>query len=189
MCTSSFSVSSVNSCGASVCSTITPIVSFDARQDRHRDHRLEALLLQQREVLHPRVVHRALADELGRAVARHPAGQPLLDRHLHAPDGVGEHRRGGADRQLVVLEQVDEAGVAVGRLGRQVDDALQHRAELERRRHELDDAVQGPVLLAQAVLLGRRSVTPYVRSAHATPRLEEMRAIERPRPGRYTFSR
>ena len=44
------------------------------RQDRHRGHRLKRLLLQQRDVLHARVLHRPVADELGR---RWRATQPV----------------------------------------------------------------------------------------------------------------
>ncbi len=158
-----------------------------ARQDRDRDHRLEALLLQQRDVLHARVVHRALADELGRAMAGHPSGEALLDRELHAPDGVGEHLRCGADRQLVVFEQVDEAGVAVRRLGRQIDDPLQHRAELDRRRHELDDAIEGAVLLAEPAGLGDSG---HMCAVNMLPTaIRAWQPLPRSGPGRYTYSR
>jgi hypothetical protein len=62
------------------------------REDRDGHHRLEALLLERRDVLHPRVLHGFIADELGRAVARDPAGEPLVETHLHVAHGVGEHR-------------------------------------------------------------------------------------------------
>ena len=58
-----------------------------ASEDRHRDHRLKALLLEQRDELHPRVVHRTLADELRRAMPRDPAGQSLVDRERDPVDG------------------------------------------------------------------------------------------------------
>ena len=149
MWTSSLSVSSVNSRGASVWSTITPIVSPAREHDRNRHHRLEPLLVEDREELHPRVRHRAFADELGLAVAGHPPGQPLVEAHLHNADGRGVHRRGRPDRQHPALEQVDEARVATGRLGREVDDPLQHRAELDRRADEVDHPVEGAVLFAK----------------------------------------
>ena len=120
-----------------------------AAQDGDRRHRLEVLLAQQRHVLHARVGHRLVADELGRAMAGHPAGESLLDGEVDVVDRLAEHGRGGADRQLAVAQEIDEAGVAAGRLRGQLDDALQHRHELERGGHELDDPVQRPVLLAQ----------------------------------------
>ena len=154
MCTSSFSVSSVNSRGASVCSTITPSVSLErdrigtATIDWKRSSCSSGMYF-----MRGSFIARSRMNSGVRLRATHPV-RPSSIASCTLPDRVGEHLRGGADRQLVVFEQVDEAGVAVGRLRRQIDDPLQHRAELDRRRHELDDAVKGAVLLAQAVLLG-----------------------------------
>src|SRR5271168_1744335 len=111
-------------------------------------------------------------------MTRDPAGQALLDRELNAADGVREHLRSGPDRQLVVFEQVDEAGVAVGRLGRQIDDALQHRTQLDRRGDELDDAVKCAVLLAEA---GELSDTGHMCLMHMLPAAQR-RCGPYPRP-------
>ena len=56
-----------------------------AGEHRHGDHRLEALLLELRHVLHARVVERVVADELGRLGARDPAGQALVDPQPSLP--------------------------------------------------------------------------------------------------------
>ena len=65
-----------------------------AREHRHGDHRLEALLLELRHVLHARIVERVLADELRRLRARDPAGEPLVDAPAERADEVRVARRG-----------------------------------------------------------------------------------------------
>ena len=134
-----------------------------ARGDRDRDHRLEALLLDLGEVLHARVGHRALADELWRPVARDPAGEALVEPHLDPADEVRVDPRRGAQPQSLAVAQVDEAGVAVRRVAEQVDDALEHAVEVGAGRHRADDRVQrlgperrdGPVRRRRRVAGGR----------------------------------
>jgi hypothetical protein len=136
-----------------------------ARRDGDRDHRLEALLLELGHVLHARVGHRVLADELGRPVPRHPAGEPLVEAELHAADEVRVHLRGRAQAQAVAVAQVDEAGVAVGRLGEEVDDAVEHPVEVRRRRDDADDRVQRLAAQRDAVEL-RGGVADRRRAGH-----------------------
>ena len=122
-----------------------------AVQERHGDHRLEALLLELRHVLHARVVHRALADELGRARARDPAGQPLVDAPLELAHQMRVRRRSRLEHEPLSLEEVDEGGVAAGGVGGDLDDPRQHPLEGERGRDGLDDRIQRLVLAADAV--------------------------------------
>ena len=96
-------------------------------QDRDRDHRLEVLLLELGHELHPRVRHRVLADELGGLGACDPAGEALVDAQPDLPDEPRVARRGGAQHQAIALEEVDEAGVAAGRVGGDVDDPARAR--------------------------------------------------------------
>jgi hypothetical protein len=133
-----------------------------AREDRNRGHRLEPLLVEDREELRARVGHRALADELGLAVPGHPSGEPLVETHLDDADGVGIDGRRRPDRQPAVFEQVDEARVTPGRLGGEVDDPLQHRAEFDRRADEVDHPVESPVLFTKPTGLrgGRQKCLP-----------------------------
>jgi hypothetical protein len=98
--------------------------------DRHRGHRLEALLLELGDVLHPRIGERVLADERGLPAPRHPPGQPLVEAQLDAPHQVGVHAGGRPHPQPVAIAQVDEAGVAVGGLADQADDAVEDAVEL-----------------------------------------------------------
>ena len=125
-----------------------------AGRDRHGHHRLEALLLQLGDVVRARVVLRVLADDRGLAVAHAPAGQTLLDGELDLPDGVGEHARRGAQTEAVTLSQVDEAGVATGGLGEQVDDAVEDAVEVGRGGDDRDDGVQRVALEANPIELG-----------------------------------
>jgi hypothetical protein len=113
-----------------------------AREDRDRDHGLEALLLELGHVLHARVVERVVADELGRLGPGHPAGEPLVDAPRELAHQVRVPRRGRAQDQPVALHEVDEGGVAAGRVGRDVHDPAEHAIEIERRRDRLDDGVE-----------------------------------------------
>jgi hypothetical protein len=121
-----------------------------AGEDRHRDHRLEAFLVQLGHELHARVLERALADELGRLGARDPAGQPLVEAPFELADQLRVARRGGAQHQPVALDEVDEARVAASRVRRDLDDAAEHPLEGQRRRDRLDDRVQRLVLAPNA---------------------------------------
>jgi hypothetical protein len=59
-------------------------------------------------------------------------------------------RRGRSQHQPLVLHEVDEGGVAAGGVGRDLDDAVQHAVEIERRRDRLDDGVQRLVFALHA---------------------------------------
>ena len=115
-------------------------------EDRHRDHRLEVLLLELGNELHPRVGHRVLANELRGLVARHPAREPLVDAERELADETRVTRRCGPQHQPLALGEVDEAGMARGRVGRDVDDPVQDPIEVQRRGDGLDDRVERLVL-------------------------------------------
>ena len=115
-------------------------------QDGHGHHRLKALLLELRHVAHARVLERVLADEGGRLRAGHPAGEPLVQAPAELPHQalVAAGRR--PQREAARLHEVDEAGVAAGRVGGDVHDAPQHAVQVQRGRDRLDDGVQRLVL-------------------------------------------
>ena len=69
--------SSENSRGASVWAVIAPIALARAPDDRHREQRLELLLLELGHVLRARVGERVVADERGLAVLGRPPGEAL----------------------------------------------------------------------------------------------------------------
>ena len=113
-----------------------------ARHDRNGHHRLEALLLELRHVLHPRVVERVVADELGRLRARDPAGQALVDPPGELVDQMRVARRRRPQHQALTVDEVDEARVTARRVGRDLDDAFQNAVEVQRGRDRLDDGVE-----------------------------------------------
>ena len=122
--------------------------------ERHRDHRLEALLLELGDVVHARVVERVVADQHRLARARDPAADAFVDAEPQPADEVAVDRRGGAQDELLVLDEVDEAGVAVGRLAQDPDDVVEDLLALQRRRDRRDHGVEERVLLADPYVRG-----------------------------------
>ena len=148
-----------------------------ARAGGHRDgdHRLEVLLLELGHVLHARVRQRVLADERGLAGPCDPACQPLVEGELDLAHHVGVDARRGADPQPVSIAQVDEAGMAARRLGDELDDAVEHLGQVDRRADGADDRVQRVALEPYPLELCRevaaagatRSILPaYVPEVH-----------------------
>ena len=128
--------SSVNSRGASVCAVITPIASPVASDDRHGEERLEPLLLELGDVLHPRVVERVVADERRLAVLGRPPREALARSSATLP--AWRSYGGDAARRtsrVVVLDEVDEARVDAARVGHEPHDgaAAPRRARATRR--------------------------------------------------------
>jgi hypothetical protein len=129
-----------------------------ARARGHRDghHRLEVLLLELGHVLHARVREGVLADERSLTGARHPARQPLVQGELHLADDVSVDARRGAHAQAIAVAQVDEARVAARGLGHQLDDAVEHLRQVDRRADRADDRVQRVALEPYALELRRQ---------------------------------
>jgi hypothetical protein len=121
-----------------------------AREHRHGDHRLEVLLLELRHVLHARVVHRVVADELGGLGAGDPPGQALLRPPGERADQMRVPGRSRSQYKPLVLHEVDEGGVAARGVGRDLDDPVEHAVEVERRRDRLDYRVQRLVFALHA---------------------------------------
>ena len=78
----------------------------------------------------------------GRALARDPAREALVEAHVDLADEVRVDPRRGAQPQPLAVAQVDEAGVAVGRLAQEVDDAVEDAVEVGGGGHDPDDRVQ-----------------------------------------------
>ena len=76
--------------------------------ERDRDHRLKALLVELGYVAHTWVFEGFLLDERWRPVASDPTGQSFADAQAYATHRVCEYRRGGPDRQPVALTEVDK---------------------------------------------------------------------------------
>ena len=135
MWVSSPTASSDISCGAAVWSTITPITSPEravtgtAAIDCQRSSSSSGKYFMRGSC------ERLVADERRLVPSRDPARDALVQAHLDPPDDVAVHRRRGAQHEAVALEQVDQARVAAGGLGRDVDHAGEHLVELERRGH------------------------------------------------------
>jgi hypothetical protein len=93
-----------------------------------------------------------------RAVLRDHSDQPLADRELDAPDGVGGQALGCAQRQALAvgLGQVDGADVGVEALGDAVDDVAQRLGQIVRAG---DDA--GDVGEKRAALFGGNRIAPF----------------------------
>ena len=149
VCTRKLRTPSSNSRGASVWRTTTPITSSRGASTGTATIDWKLLLLELRHVLHARVLERVVADELRRLRAAHPAGQPLVDP-------PAERARRGASSAATRaapaarLHEVDEGRVAVRRVGRDLDDPVQHAVSGQRRRDGLDDRVQRLVLALHA---------------------------------------
>ena len=105
MWTSSLSVSSVNSRGASVCSTITPIVSL--ARERMGTATIDWKRSSSRSGTYFIRGSAIAFSRMNSGVpwrATHPV-EPLVEPHLDLSDRCGVHRRGGADRQQAVFER------------------------------------------------------------------------------------
>ena len=146
MWTRKLSTSSSNSRGASVCRTTTPITSppFARIGTATIDWKLSSSSSGTNFIRGS--LHRVLADELGRLGPRDPSGEALVDPEAKGADEPRVPLGGGAQHQAVALEEVDEAGVAAGRVGRDIDDPAQDPVQVERGRDRLDDRVEGLVL-------------------------------------------
>ncbi len=141
-----------------------------APDHRHREQRLELLLLELREVLRARVGEGVVADERRLGALGRPPREPLsaVDDDLAGLALV--RRRGGAEHQpLAVLgEEVDEAGMDAARVGHQANDGAQHLGELQRRRDRRHDLLKRLLARMQRhqawIVRPRRSVDKSARS-------------------------
>ena len=79
-----------------------------AGHHRHGHHRLEALLLELRHVLHARVVERVVADELRRLRPRDPTRQALVHPPGELADQMRVARRRRSQHQAFTVHEVDE---------------------------------------------------------------------------------
>ena len=121
-----------------------------AVEHRNGHERLEPLLLELREVLHPRVLERLLLDERRTPGLHHPSGEALPE--LHADD-AGEMlvgRGGRPEHQAIAVEEPDQAGVAPRRLRRQPDDPSQDRFQVGAGSDRLDDLIEVGAFVVEA---------------------------------------
>ncbi len=105
-----------------------------ATADRQREQRLEAFLLELRDVLHTRVGERVVADERRLAPLRRVPRESLATIEPHLADLALVGRRGGAEREptAVAVQEIDEAGVHAARVRYEANDGAQHLGEVER---------------------------------------------------------
>ena len=117
---------SVNSRGASVSSGDRADRIAAPAEDRHRDERLEPLLLELGHVLHARIVERVVADERRLAGARAPtrrAPPRARARSCRRAGAYGGDAARSTSRSPSSLDEIDEAGVHGARVGEQPHDA------------------------------------------------------------------
>ena len=84
-----------------------------ARQHRHREKRLVAILRKLVERLETRILEGAGRHGHWLTVLRHPSGNTLANAQLQSIDDVGMRRLRRAQHQRLVLLDVDEAGIAL----------------------------------------------------------------------------
>ncbi len=113
-----------------------------ATDDRYREQRLVAVLVELRDVLHPGIGERVLADESRLAVLRGPPREALAPLERDLPDLAFVRRRRRAHDQTVVLDEVDEAAVDAARVRHEANDGRQHFGELDRRGDGRDDLLE-----------------------------------------------
>ena len=114
-----------------------------AADDGHREERLEPLLLELGDILHPRIRERVVADERRLAVLHGPPGEAVGPVEHDLPGMLLVRRRSRAkDEPRVVLEEVDEACLDAARVGHEPNDRGQHLRELDRRRDRRHDLLQ-----------------------------------------------
>ncbi len=116
-----------------------------AAEQRAREHRLEAVLVDRRDEAEARVARRAVGDQDGLAVERAPAGDALAEpeREL-ALEMLEALRRGAGDERLLVLvPEVDERVLAARRAPAERGDLAQEPRPLEGQVEERDHLAQG----------------------------------------------
>ena len=115
-----------------------------AADDGEREQRLEALLLELREVLRARVGEGVVADEGRLAALRRPPREPLATFHHDLARLSLVRGRGCTQHEALagLVEQVREAGLNAARVRHQSDDGLQHLGQLERRGDRRDDLLK-----------------------------------------------
>ena len=113
--------------------------------------------------------------------ATQPA-RPSSTPSSSSPTQLRVVRRGRPQHQPLALEEVDEAGVAAGGVGGDVDDPAQHPVEVERRRDRLDHRVEGLVLAPRATRASRVPDELQTQTRPPSPRRASRGAILLRRP-------
>ena len=89
--------------------------------------------------------------------ATHPV-RPSSVPQLSWPDQMRVARRRRSQYEPLAVHEVDEAGVAASRVGRDLDDAVQYAVQVQRRRDRLDDGIERlvfPLYAGQGVAAAR----------------------------------
>ena len=84
-------------------------------------------------------------------LARHPAGETFVQLQAHLADRGRMRRVGSAQHQLVVIQQIDQAGIAFREFHHQGNDALQNLLQAHLAHHEPADLLEQPQLLFGAL--------------------------------------
>ena len=114
-----------------------------ARQHRHRQERVVAILGQLVEGLEARVLPCAATHRHRLAMFGHPPGDAFAHAQLQPADDIEVRRLRGAQHQVLVLEHVDEAGVTRHHGGDELHHALEHGIERVGRRNAGANLVKG----------------------------------------------
>ena len=100
-----------------------------AAEDGHREKRLVVILRQLVEQLEPRIFERVAPHDHRLPVFGDPSGDALPHPQLEAVDDVPARLLGRAQHELIALEHVDQAGVALHDAGDHVHHTAQHRLQ------------------------------------------------------------
>ena len=137
-------------CGARCCTLITPTTRLRAITGAERNAS-KVSSGSSPKYLEPGVLVSLARNGQQAPLARHPAGQAFVQPQPHLADGGGVRRVGSAQHQLVAVEQVDQAGIALRELHHQRDDALQNFLQAHLPNHEAADLLEQAQLLFGAL--------------------------------------
>jgi hypothetical protein len=128
---------------------------------RRRKKRLEGIFLQLAKRLEPRILVRLARNRQQPALPRHPAGESFVGPHAQLADGRRVRPVGSAQHQFLAVQQVHEAGIALGILHHQRYNALKNLAQAHFPNHKAADLLEQTQLLlgplqSQLEILGLR---------------------------------
>jgi len=106
------------------------------RYDGRREKRLEAILRKFLKELEARIAIGFARDRQQAPLASDPPGQTFTDAEPHLAEILTIRVARGAQDELIVLDEIDQAGVAGQKILNQVDDFLQHIIEAHVARHK-----------------------------------------------------
>ncbi len=121
------------------------------RNQRGGEEGFEAVLRQFTKGLEARVLIGFAGDGQQAAFAGHPSSKTLGGFHAHLADSGWVRRIGSAEDELVIGEEIHQAGIALGELGDQGNNALKNFGKAHFAHHEAADLLEETQLLFRAI--------------------------------------